>query len=425
MKRISGKIAFGACVLALLVSCGKEQPEVPVVETPVEEEVPDISFQLSASHGEESKAVKTAWEDGDVILVFFSGVAAPRHLRLSYAAGTWTAVQMNGAEPGSMGLRNGDSGSMRALFLPFGRGLEVQGNGTVFTFSGTQYSYYLTGSLDYVVMNNSVTGNFSMTVPEGYVQFFVTDAAAVDGAYSLGTDAVTPVGVQSVSADGTITETNGKDPGDDMSGYAYQGGYLFSGKLVSGYETQYGGNYYFAKTSVADGSREDYFVTGKTLVSNMAVKLPAHGSGRWQPVGPDETVNLGSDYGTWYTCNKGASVPEGTASAGEAYSLAREGGEHRALPSMTTLFTSAGLLKTGIGLTCLPVHGQGGMVVSTAGGFIFLPGFQDNDTGWYWFMRLGSSQYRSFMFFDDSTMEYDNAYTTQDDELLVRYIWKE
>lgn len=410
-----------ALFLAVLAACQKPLPQPePAAEG-------EIRFSFSLQHPGGTKAVKTAWEAGDVVFVFFSGVQAPKYLRLCYDASTdnWTPVEMNGTSPGSLGLTEGQGGTMRAVYLPFGNALSVVADGGSFRFSDTQYSYYLTASLPYSVSGGVVSGDFPMSVPEGYVQFFVTDPAASDGAYSLGTDAVMPVGVQSVSADGVVTETTGKVAGDDMPGYAYQGGYLFSGKLVSGYETQYGGNYYFAKTSVADGSREDYFVTGKTLVSKMSVKLPAHGSGRWQPVGPDETVNLGSDYGTWYTCNKGVSVPEGTASAGEVYSLAREGGEHRALPSMTTLFTSAGLLKTGIGLTWLPVHGQGGMVVSTAGGFIFLPGFQDNDTGWYWFMRLGTSQYRSFMFFDDSTMEYDNAYTTQDDELLVRYIWKE
>lgn len=422
--KMSGKIALCACLLAFLAACGKEPLQAPEVELPSPEDAPAISFHLSASHGEETRAVKTAWEDGDVILVFFSGVAAPAHLRLSFAGGAWTALEMNGASAGSLGLRNGDSGTMRALFLPFGSGVQVHSSGTSFTFSETHYSYYLSGSLDYAVTENTVSGNFSMSVPDGYVQFYVTDAAAADGTYALGTDAVVPVGVLSVSAGGDIVETSGKLAGDDMPGYAYQGGYLFSGKLVDDYAAHYGGNYYFAKTKLADGSREDYFVTGKTLVSNMAVKLPAHGSGRWVAVGPDEVVELGGGFGTWYTCNKGATLPEGTADVGEAYADARQGGEHRALPSSSLLFSGAAL-KDGLGLSWLPVHGQEGMVLSTASGFIFLPGFEANDMGWYWFMRVGASNYRSFMLFNDSTLEIDNASTFEDSELLVRYIWKD
>lgn len=38
-----------------------------------------------------------------------------------------------------------------------------------------------------------------MEIPDDYVQFFVEDAAATDGAYTLGTDAVIPVGVASIA----------------------------------------------------------------------------------------------------------------------------------------------------------------------------------------------------------------------------------
>lgn len=40
-----------------------------------------------------------------------------------------------------------------------------------------------------------------MLIPDEYVQFFVEDASAVDEAYTLGTDAVIPVGVASIAAD--------------------------------------------------------------------------------------------------------------------------------------------------------------------------------------------------------------------------------
>ena len=93
-------------------------------------------------------------------------------------------------------------------------------------------------------------GALNILIPDEYVQFFVEDGSAVDEAYTLGTDAVIPVGVASIAADGTITETSDKVAGNDMTGYAYQGGYLFSGKLNGSYA--YSGSYYFAKTKTAD-----------------------------------------------------------------------------------------------------------------------------------------------------------------------------
>ena len=55
---------------------------------------------------------------------------------------------------------------------------------------------------------------------------------------------------RAAAADGTITETTDKNDTDDMPGFAYSGGYLFSGKLVEGYNYKHGYDflYYLAKT---------------------------------------------------------------------------------------------------------------------------------------------------------------------------------
>lgn len=226
--------------------------------------------------------------------------------------------------PGALGLKNGDAGTMRAVYLPFGSTATVSADGTNFKFSTDYYTYYATATLAYTVANNTVSGAFDMTIPDGWVQFFVEDAAATNGAYTLATDAVKPMAIASIAADGTITEQQGT-AGDDMTGYAYSGGYLFSGKLNADYA--YSGNYYFAKTRPSDGTRADYFVTDKTLASHSAVKLPANSneysasntSGKWIPVGSGLTVNMGTvtvdeymaqDLKNWQTCNQGATKPE-------------------------------------------------------------------------------------------------------------------
>lgn len=389
-------------VAAALVSCGKDTLALETVQaTP-------ITFNLSANHPDATKAVKSGWESGDAIFVFFTGAAAPKHLKMTYDGTSWTSAEYNAATQtaGALGLKNGDTGTMRAVFLPFGSDVTVSADGTSFTFSETYYAYYLTATLSYTVTDNAVSGAFNMVIPDGYVQFFVEDAAAIDGGYTLGTDAVIPTGVASIAADGTITETSNKTAGDDMTGYAYSGGYLFSGKLNTGYRSyRWNGTekveanaYYFAKKKVADNTRADYFVSGKTLTSHSAVKLPANDNvyevkydtpnkGKWIPVGGGITVTLGklegsgnsetfASYGKWYTCNYNCTKPE---QLGALYTFDAANAQGVTLPTKDQF----ALINTNCTFTWLTVHGQQGTVVRADSGFLFLPA-QNDYNGDYW-----------------------------------------
>ena len=376
-----------------LVSCGKEILE-PAKEMG-EPAAASIAFNLKVNHPDASRALKSGWEAGDAIFVFFNNVPAPKFLKMSYDGSAWTSAEMDGgtATDGALGLKNGDTGTMRAVFLPFGSNATVSASGTDFVFNKTWYTYYLTATLDYTVVNNTVSGAFNMTIPEDYVQFFVEDAAATDEAYWLGCDAVIPTGVASISADGTITETSDMRAVDDMPGYAYSGGYLFSGKLGS---WGYGSNYYFAKTKTADNSRADYFVTGKTLGSHSAVKLPANDNiyavvsgipndGKWVPVGSGIPVtlyhsDLTTSLGTWHTCNYNQSVPE---SYGTFYKFDEANAQGATLPTKEQfeLIADSGNCS----YIRVKIHGLEGTVVKASRGFLFMPKQPNDDwSGGYW-----------------------------------------
>ena len=363
--------------VAVLVSCGQENllPENEIIQ-----QAP-ITFNLTANHPDATKAVKTGWEVGDAIFVFFNNVSAPTFLKMSYDGSAWTSAEYNGdtATPGALGLENGNTGTMRAVFLPFGSDATVSASGTNFVFNKTYYAYYLTATLDYTVAGNRVSGAFDMAVPDNYVQFFVEDAAAADEAYTLGCDAVIPVGVASISADGTVNETTNKTAAHDMPGYAYSRGYLFSGKLTS---WSYGSNYYFAKMKADGTSRHDYFVTGKTLASHSSVKLPANGDSKWQAVGSDKLVQLtyeGSDSNLWWhTCNYGQSVPE---ACGSFYTFNNANSLGVSLPTKEQ-FESINN-SSNCSYTSMKIHGQQGAVVEAERGFLFLPA-HDNTNGSYW-----------------------------------------
>lgn len=349
-----------------------------------------ITFRLTASHPDDNataqtRAVKQTWEAGDAIFVFFTGAAAPRHLKMTYDGSAWTSAEYDGATQtaGALGLKNGDTGTMRAVYLPFGSDATVTADGTSFKFNTVSRSYYATATLAYTVADNTVSGAFDMTIPTNYVQFFVEEAAATSGSYSLATDAVKPCYATGVAADGTVIEYQGS-AGEAMAGYAYGGGYLFSGKLNTDYA--YGGSYYFAKTKTADGSRADYFVTGKMLASHSAVKLPANSSvinsagtsGKWIPVGSGLTVNMGNvtvdemvseSLRNWQTCNQGATKPE---EVGTLYTF----NEATALDgvNIASKYTFDRMLAQ-LSWTWLSVNGKQGVVVKakTTSGFIFLP----------------------------------------------------
>ncbi len=363
-----------------LASCVKEimEPEAKVDEPTGT----SILFDLTASHPAATRAAKSGWEAGDVIFVFFNRVAAPKYLKMSYDGSAWTSAEMDGGTvtAGALDLHNGDSGTMRAVFLPFGNDATVSASGTDFVFDKTWYTYYLTATLDYTVTDHKVSGAFDMTIPDGYVQFFVEDAAATDEAYTLGCDAVIPTGVAAITADGAVTETRDKTAADDMPGYAYSGGYLFSGKLGS---WGYGSNYYFAKTKTDGTGRQDYFVTGKTLESHSAVKLPANGSDDWQAVGSDRIVHLSTgdtDLGTWYTCNYGQSVPE---SCGTLYKFNEANALSVTLPTKEqfALIGNANYCS----YTWIKVHGLEGTVVKADRGFLFMPKLPHEDwVSGYW-----------------------------------------
>lgn len=378
-------------VAAALISCGKEiippqaEPEAPV----------SIVFNLTADSPDATRVMKEDWAAGDVIFVFFDNVAAPRFLKMSFDGSSWTSEEYVGstAAPGALGLRNGDSGTMRAVHLPFGNDAVVSADGTSFVFNKTMYTYYMTGALDYTVAENAVSGSFTMEIPEGYVQFSVMDYSSNDS-YSLQCDAVIPVGVASIGADGVVHETMDKTFRDELPGYFYLkpgvtfGSYLFSGKLNADYPYT---DYYFAKKK--GNIRRDYCVSGKELSSHLAVTLPDGREGRsdkWIEVGSGKTVKFrmtdpySGDYTyEWYTCNYRANAPEEFGT--KVYGLMNQyltGTDIDRIGNGPYTYDFSFLLQSDVSRFWLTVKGQRGVVFKSGSSFLFLPANENDDEYW-------------------------------------------
>ena len=329
--------AIMLAALTALVSCNKE-----IIDTPADDNnAAPITFQLTASHpeGEGTKAVKSAWEAGDVIFVFFQEFAAPKYLKLSYNGTEWTDTQMNGTVEEALGLSNDQEVHMRAVYLPFGSHLSVSEDSGKFIFSEQQETYYLTATLSCKVANNTVKGNFEMKVPDGYVQFFIKLPDALkpfktSAAVELRERQLTPQGIAAINADGSIAHTpiiHGAPLKAYLYGSGEEEGYLFSGIL----DTDARGaakNYHFTLYAKM-GAMELYF--GNTYTANKlytgpsarrALLLPSD-LGLWKAITDYKPIDLGCniDLGGgekrriyWASRNLGASSDRPAADTDEA-----------------------------------------------------------------------------------------------------------
>lgn len=384
------------CAVSALFACAKIEPEV---ETPEVSGIPvgDIVFDFTVKYPAGTKATKQDWENGDAVFVFFQNIG-DFYLKMSYNGTNWSTAL---AAPGGTlpGTINTEGKTVTAIYRPFGSSESPTFNGVKgWTFPTTQYTYYMacekvSHTLAKVGDKWVISAMLNMVNPNNYVQFWVEDAQASDGAYNLSTDAVIPTGFASVASDGSVAETTGKSAGNAMLGYKYNGGYLFSGKLNTSYS---GTGYYFIKNNASNSERRDYLITGKTLSSHSAVKLPANGNSKWLQVGPSKYVELKGAYntnlGSWRTCNYGASLPEQIGTTLDfdnavAQHAASEGQFQDLINYCTWAWTS--------------VNGQVGMGVKAATGFLFLPA-QYETSGDYWTSSTAFDVEGVFLSFDKS-----------------------
>ena len=243
------KLYLILCAALALVACGKLSSgnSLPAAADSVQ----DLVFDFTVNYPGQTKAVKGGWETGDKVFVFFEGVTTG-YVTMSYGASGWDTPVFNGTADVSSLTASGKA--LTAVYLPFGSSATASYEDG-WKFSTTYYSYYMRAEkVPYTVDTTdgitTLSADMDMVNPEGYVQFFICQSSAPGGTFALGCDAVIPVGVASITADGTITETTDKNYTDDMPGYAYSGGYLFSGKLVEGYNYKHGYDflYHLAKT---------------------------------------------------------------------------------------------------------------------------------------------------------------------------------
>ena len=216
-------------VLLMLAACIKDVNEQPsAFEAQIPEEF-TVSFTIGRSdafaEGPGTRAtVKSGWGDGDMIFVFFKGVAAPKYMQLYYDGWgqKWEANYQGGLTAAD--LANAADKKMTAIYMPYGKFFTVMAQDGNFVFPVGAYNgiFYMAQQVPYACYEGNLVGTLNLVPPalEGsdkYVHFDI--AGHYPGhRYSLYQDHVKPLRLANVSADGVVNYVKG-GKGKALAGY--------------------------------------------------------------------------------------------------------------------------------------------------------------------------------------------------------------
>lgn len=237
-----------------------------------------LSLNLTIN-GLDTKAVKTAWETGDIIIAVFDTDISDKHLELSYNGTSWDPLWSAGLEADLIAR---GSGKVSAVFVPnaVSYGQEEDGVSVIYkpkdSKGNTIYSYSLkTDGASYSISGVVLTATLNMTLNtnEGKQTHFYIDGisgtdytlhaelnelwqSAFGRFYDYSNDYLTVLG-------GVYTFT--------IPGYPISTGVEFSAIPSHAGTTIH---YVFTLTNTTTGNSYQYDAGVKTLNGGEAIKLP-------------------------------------------------------------------------------------------------------------------------------------------------------
>lgn len=299
------------CYIALLMllafSACQQEPVLP--EGGDEEgksfDLSKLSYNLTIEHpdGASTKGVKKTWESGDKVFLFISGITE------GYLTATMTESAWNTAYVGTDLASLGASGTLQAVYLPYGNDATPSFSDGKWSFSGgtggMDTYYFYASNVSYSVSGGILSATVHMAKPMDYVQFFIPRASAT-GTIQMACNGLRPTGFASIAAaDGTVTEITPGAAGTAVHGYpdTLEGeeGYYVSGKPT----TVPDNDYYFALKKADDTYAHFFQHRTSAIANNKAYQLPAYTS--WHSVGGSYSVQIGDN--KWKTVNEGAEHP--------------------------------------------------------------------------------------------------------------------
>lgn len=290
-----------------LVSCNKG-PATQPMQQPTK-----LVLNLTANQSDDTKAIKSGWEDGDILYIFFQGVPDAKYVKATYVGSSWTPELQGGL---TLAELSASGKNMYAVFFPFEQPVIASDGAGGVTFKralaeqyrGTYiYTSYSTGSASYTVDTEgdvaTLSGTISMSVPDGYVQFYIDKSGSKynsDWKYRLSIGGVKPMAC--ISYCGGTFETRTFSAAQPMWGYKYGDGVVFSGVIEDSWASATNHKVYLFDTEAAALCGT---FTGKTLSSHDAVKITTSTISSWSSLTEPGIVNYSGT--NWGTFNLGAS----------------------------------------------------------------------------------------------------------------------
>ena len=167
--------------------------------------------------------------------MFLHNFDLPKYLRLEYDGEEWSSAEMDGANEsaGCLGLSNGGSGTLTAIYLP-AEDVTISDGADGYVFSRTDIPWYLSATAYYTVEKGrvKVADDLNFELPEGYFQMWIGDDA--DHTAELREPRLTPHCIASVSINGSVNCVYSAS-GAPVKGVYDENtsGYFFTGMLDS------------------------------------------------------------------------------------------------------------------------------------------------------------------------------------------------
>ncbi|MBQ9195562.1 MAG: hypothetical protein IJV63_02990 [Bacteroidales bacterium] len=232
-------LLFAAAVLAL-AACSKESP----VKEDSAIDASKIVFNIDVQNADATKAIKTIWEDGDDVYVFFEDNFS-QYVKMTYDGTSWT-YKDNADQTTFTGLTLVASGKkLSAVYMPdfvCSAAPTYDSGNSRWTFGSVAGYYQSAASVDYTVtITDDVTtlkATISLKAPANIMQFYVpsseVSAPGTGNEYVLTATHVINYTFDGIAPGGAVTQSN-KANGFPLT--AYEGtigsdaGYYFWGIL--------------------------------------------------------------------------------------------------------------------------------------------------------------------------------------------------
>ena len=279
------KIVFALTAILAVAACNKS---TSISDIESEQTYKHLEIDITVNSAD-TKAVKTAWETGDQVLIFFDKEIAstPRYLVMEYNGTTWVPNFNEGTLEAE--LLGKASGTLSAVYTPFARSWEVNKiNDTkyqVYPKDATDhviYYYYLKDSnRAYTVSAGKLTATISLSTDDDLIHFFIPETVGESEQYIInGFDPSFMEGymLNYFNDDGSFSSW---DYG--LMGYPYNGGLVFCGKKTVLYNSIPAGSYIDVfDYSITSKQYRLTLTSEKSIVAGSNIVLPALSSPRWE-----------------------------------------------------------------------------------------------------------------------------------------------